>query len=91
MRQLIIIYEFLHGGSTDKRAFEDMIRKYGSYAFMSKNSCIIWTDAQVANVRDNLLNGLNVGDRIFVGVLSAPAAWNNLDKEVSDYIVKNLS
>ena len=90
MRQLIIIYEFLQGGSTDKRTFEDMIRKYDKYAFLSKGSCIIWTTATAVGVRDNLLNGLNQGDKIFVGELSAPAAWNNLSKEVAEYIVKNL-
>jgi hypothetical protein len=91
MRQLIIIYEFQQGNSLKKRPFEDMIRKYGSFAFLTDNSCIIWTEATAVMVRDNLMTGLGSGDKLYVGETYAPAAWtNSILKQVSDYVIKNL-
>ena len=90
MKQLIIIYELLSSNLNEKTLFENMIRKYDNYAFLSNNACIIWTDTTPVNVRDYLLQGLRNKDKIFVSEISAPAAWNNISKEVSEYIIKYL-
>lgn len=91
MRQIIIVFEFQALSAFRVAPFKDMIRKYGSYAFVTNNSCIIWTDATTVSVRDYLMAGINSGDKLFVSEVSAPAAWtNSIAKEVSDYIIKNL-
>lgn len=91
MRQLVIIYEFQQSNIIKKKPFEDMIRKYGLFAFLTDNSCIIWTEATVVMVRDFLMAGIGHGDKLYVGETSAPAAWtNSIQKQVSEYIIKNL-
>lgn len=91
MRQIIIIFEFQRLSSFRVAPFKDMIRKYGSYAFVTNNSCVVWTNATTVSVRDYLMTGIGSGDKLFVSEISAPAAWtNSISKEVSDYIIKNL-
>jgi len=91
MNQLIIIYEFLPENTHKQIPFKDMIRKYGRFAFITNNACIIWTEDSAVMVRDNLKTGLGTGDKIYVGGTAAPAAWlSNVSQEVTDYIQKNL-
>ena len=68
-----------------------MIRKYGGYAFITNHACIIWTNDNTAMVRHNLKQGLGPGNKLYVGIISAPAAWlTTVGPEVNDYIQKNL-
>lgn len=91
MKQLIVIYEFQNVNDFIIRQFFDKIRTYGSFAFITKTSCIVWTNQPVLKVRNFLMSGLNGNDKIFVSEISAPAAWSNsIPKEVSDYIINNL-
>jgi len=91
MIQLVIIFEFLPENIQKQLPFKDMIRKFGKFAFVTDNSCIIWTDDNAAMVRDKLKPGLGVGDKLFVGGTSAPAAWViEIGQQVTDYLQKNL-
>jgi hypothetical protein len=91
MNQIIIIYEFQNENTEKVISFKKMIREYGSYAFITQNSCMIWTTATVVNVRDYLISGMNIGDKLFVSIVSAPAAWSGgINQEVANYIIKNL-
>lgn len=91
MNQLIITFEFLPGNNDKIIAFKNMIRSYGQFAFITQNSCIIWTDKTVVNVRDYLLTGITFNDKLFVAKISAPGAWTtSIGTEVSEYIIKNL-
>ena len=91
MNQLIIIFEFLNENFEKTVTFKKMLRDYGSFAFITSNSCLIWTESSVVNVRDYLMTGMNVGDKLFISDISAPAAWSGgLNKEVATYIINNL-
>jgi len=91
MRQLIVIFEFKHSNLSKLALFKDMLRKYGSFAFITNGSCIIWTNDTAVAVRDNLKMGIGSGDKIFVGEVKAPAAWvASVSQEVTDYLQKNL-
>lgn len=92
MRQLIVIFEFKDSNDLSKLiAFKDILRKYGSYAFVTGGSCIIWTEDTAVMVRDNIKSGIGLGDKIFVGEIKAPAAWvTSVSQEVTDYLQKNL-
>ncbi len=91
MNQIVIIYEFQNSLINNRQLLENKIRQYGQFAFISKNSCIIFTYEDVIMVRNNLIGELAIGDKLFVALISAPAAWSNsLDKQVSDYIIINL-
>lgn len=91
MRQLIIVFEFKESNLLKRPSLWEMIRKYGRYAFVTNNSCIIWTEDTAAAVRDHLKTGLGTGDKIFVAGVSAPGAWvTSVAQEVTDYLQKNL-
>lgn len=91
MKQFIIIFEFLPSNNYRIEPFKDMLRKLGGFAFTTNNSCIVWANSTAVEIRDSLLPGLGVGDKLYVGETSAPAAWtSSISKEVSDYIIKNL-
>jgi hypothetical protein len=91
MNQLIIIYEFLPENTEKLIPFKNMIRKYGQFAFVTNNSCIIWTEDTAVTVRDNLKTGLGSGDKLYIGGTAAPAAWmTTVSQEVTDYLQKNL-
>ena len=91
MKQLIIIFEFQQANSSKLLPFRDLLRKYSNYAFLTTNSCIIWTSDAPATVRDNLKSGVGTDDKLFVGVITAPAAWTlSIGQVVTDYVRKNL-
>ncbi len=91
MKQLIVIFEFKESNLSKLVSFNDMLRKYGRYAFITSGSCIIWTNDTAEVVRDNLKAGIGVGDKIFVGEVKAPAAWvTSVSQEVTDYLQKYL-
>ena len=91
MKQLIIVFEFTSENIQMQVPFKEMIRKYGKFAFVTSNTCIIWTEDTAAMVRDNLKTGMGLSDKLFVGGTSAPAAWlTSVGQEVTDYLQKNL-
>ena len=91
MRQLIILFELKPENSQKELPLKNMIRKYGGFAFVTNNACIIWTDDTPEMVRDNLKAVIGFGDKLYVGVTSAPAAWlTSVGQEVTDYLQKNL-
>lgn len=91
MNQLIILFEFKNPTLEKKNALKNEIRVYKKYAFLMDNACIIWTEDSAATVRDNLKKNLVSGDKIYVGVAAAPAAWlTSFSQEVTDYLKKNL-
>ena len=91
MNQLIIIFELNNLDSNRTIEFKNRIRQYKKFAFLTNNSCIIWTDNTPSSVRDYLKQGLRAGDKLFVSKVSAPAAWlTSINQEVTDFIHKNL-
>jgi len=91
MNQLIIIYEFSPSNSQKLLPFTNMIREYGQFAFITNNSCIIWTEDTAVMVRDKLKSGLSASDKLYVGGTAAPAAWlTSISQEVTNYLQQNL-
>jgi hypothetical protein len=91
MRQLIIIFEFQQSNIYKIDSFKNILRQYGKFAFITSNSCIIWTNDSEVTVRDNLRTQISFEDKIFVASISSPAAWvTSLSQEVSDFLKQNL-
>jgi hypothetical protein len=91
MKELIILFEFKTGNLHKQEDFKRyVIAKYERFAFITNNSCIIWTDDTAVTVRDILKQSIGAGDKLFVGGTSAPAAWLSLSQPVSDYLKNNL-
>lgn len=67
-----------------------LIQKYPGWAKIGRSAYIISTNLDNVKVRDSLLPALGVKDKIFVANISSPAAWYNLDTQVSNWIKTNL-
>ena len=91
MNQFIIIFELKEEKSNKRVEVRDRIRELKKFAFLTKYSCLVWTDKSPSEVRDFIKQNLNSGDIIFVSKVSSPAAWlNSVGQDVTDYIQKNL-
>ena len=79
-RSLIVSYD-LRGRdetSADYKELIDAIKSYESYAKLMLSTWIVVTDRSAEAVRDHLWSHMDPNDRLFVGPLGKPAAWNNL-------------
>jgi hypothetical protein len=79
-RSLIVSYD-LRGRdetSSDYTKLIEAIRCYGYYAKLMLSTWIVVTDREASDVRDHLWAYMDSNDRLFVGPLGKPAAWENL-------------
>lgn len=73
--------------------YEELLRKIKSYPGWSRlggSAYIILTPNNPVEIRSFLTTDLDRNDKLFVGVISAPAAWTNLGEEVSLWLNNNL-
>ena len=68
----------------------ERIKSYSGWAYVCESTYLIRTDDTAAQVRDALGADIDGNDKLFVGVISAPAAWKGLPQEVSEWIKNNL-
>ncbi len=86
---LLITYDL----SEPERNYEGLLKKiksYGTWARITESSYAIVTTKDTETVRDELLKLLDDNDKIYVGLLSAPAAWYGLPDSVSNWLQKYL-
>ncbi|MDR3596518.1 hypothetical protein [Clostridium sp.] len=86
---LLITYDL----SQPERNYEDLLKKiksYNTWARITESSYIIVSTEEPAKVKDELLRLLNDSDKIYVGVISAPAAWSGISDSVSNWLQKYL-
>ena len=89
MNTYIISYDLVSAGQ-NYEALLQKIRSYSSWARLSGSAYIVATDETAIQVRDKLRAVLDNNDKLFVGVVAAPAAWIGLGDEVSQWIRNNL-
>ena len=85
----IISYDLSNPG----QKYEELLKRIKSYpkwARLGGSAYIIITPQTHVQIRDNLKTNLDSNDKLFVGVVTAPAAWVNLGDEVSQWINNNL-
>lgn len=85
----IITYDLREPG----QRYDELISRIKSYNVWAKigYSCfLIETNATAVQVRDSLRPAIDVNDRLFVGVVNAPAAWFGLPENVSQWIKEKL-
>ncbi|MGD1008192.1 MAG: hypothetical protein ABR980_13290 [Ignavibacteriaceae bacterium] len=85
----IITYDLIE----PDRNYIDLLKKiksYGTWAKICESSYLIKTDQTYEQVRNQLVKIIDENDKLFVGTLIAPAAWNALPESVSNWILKNL-
>lgn len=66
------------------------IKEYGKWARLGGSAYIIITERTAVEIRDYLIQPLDSNDKLFVGTLNAPAAWNGLPEDVSNWLRNNL-
>ena len=89
MKTYIISYDLVSAGQ-NYEALLKIIRSYSSWARLGGSAYIIATDDTAVQVRDKLRKVLGRNDKLFVGVINAPAAWIGLGDGVSQWIRNNL-
>lgn len=90
MNAFIIYYNLSQPGSNYEKLTSIIRITYKSWAQLGNFSYLVLTDKNHAEVRDTLAKVLYKDDSLFVGKISAPAAWFNLDSQVSNWILSNL-
>lgn len=68
----------------------ERIKSYSKWAYVCESTYLIKTDETAAQVRDALGVYIDGNDKLFVGTISAPAAWKGMPQEVSEWIKNNL-
>ena len=89
-KSLLITYDL----SAPGRNYEGLIKKiksYSGYARITESSYIITTKKEPETVRDELLLLIDENDKIYVGLLTKPAAWYGLSDSVANWLQKYLS
>lgn len=84
----IVTYDLCAPGK-DYKDLINAIKSYPGWAKITESSWLIISDDSCEKIRDNLLNNMDINDRIFVATLTGEAAWQNVICG-SDYLKKNL-
>lgn len=66
------------------------IKKYPGWARLGGSSYIVLADETAAQIRDSIMSNMDSNDKLFIGTVTAPAAWIGLGDEVSDWLKNNL-
>ena len=69
----------------------EAIKHYPRWACLGGSAYLIETEQSHVEVRDNLGHYIDGNDKLFVGRVSAPAAWNGMANEVSEWIKNRLN
>lgn len=89
MTAYIISYDLSQPGQNYENLLK-AIKSYGNWAMLGGSAYIIISDSSPVQIRDNLNKELDLNDKLYVGVVTSPAAWIGISDEVSDWLKKNL-
>lgn len=85
----IISYDLSKPGQNYEELLK-RIKSYSTWARLGGSAYIIETESNYVQVRDYLMQVLDKNDKLFVGEVSAPAAWYGLGTEVSNWLIDKL-
>ncbi len=75
----------------DYQKLIDLIKEDGSWACLGGSSYLIESECTAKELRDKYKVVLDDNDMLYVGAVSAPAAWYGYSNEVSKWILKKLN
>jgi hypothetical protein len=67
-----------------------LIKQDGIWACLGGSSYLIKSNLSAVELRDRFRVALDKDDSLYVGAVSAPAAWTGYSSEISDWIKNNL-
>ena len=68
----------------------DLIKEEGVWACLGGSSYLIDSELSAVQLRDKFKIALDKDDMLYVGRVSAPAAWTGYSKEVAEWIKAKL-
>lgn len=89
MRTYMISYDLSKPGQNYDKLIE-LIKSEYAWAKIGYSAFIVKSILSHTELRDKLKQALDSNDKLFVGAISAPAAWFGLPDEVSKWINNNL-
>lgn len=78
---------------TDSQSYQqliDLIKEEGVWACLGGSSYLIESDQTAVELRDKFKRVLDSNDMLYVGCVTAPAAWTGYSKEVTEWIKEKL-
>jgi len=89
MATYIVAYD-LHKHGQDYAGIINKLKSYGTYWHCQGSVWLIVSSKSAEQVRDDLLTALDGNDKLVVIKLDREAAWKGYNKEISDWLQKNL-
>ena len=86
---MLIVFFDLADPTANRTALVRKIKSYGQSARLGDSAYLISTSEAPVAVRDKMSTVLRHGDRLYVGLAPAPAAWSGLPDAVSNWILAN--
>lgn len=89
MQTYIVTYDLSEPGQRYNKLIE-LIKSEYAWAKIGYSAFIVKSCASHTELRDKYKQALDSNDKLFVGAVSAPAAWFGLSDEVSKWLNNNL-
>lgn len=87
----IITYDLCNGqGETYQRLLE-LIKEDGVWARLNESTYLIESFCTVVELRDKYSQVLGNNDKLYVGLVDAPAAWHGYPRNVTNWIKEKLA
>ena len=91
MSVYIVTYD-LRKNSTpeDYKKLINLIKEDGVWACLGESSYLVESDLSAVELRDKFKQALDGNDLLFVGKVTAPAAWRGYSEDVTNWIKNKL-
>ena len=86
----LVTYDLADASKSNYEKLLELIKQEGSWACLGSSSYLVESDNTAVELRNRYCSILTNEDILYVGVVSAPAAWHGYSKEVSNWILKKL-
>lgn len=91
MKTYIVTYDLRKGvGCADYQKLVALVQEEGIWARLGDAAFLIQSYLTPVELRDKFKCVLDANDMLYVGEVTAPAAWYGYSKEVSDWIISKL-
>lgn len=85
----IVSYDLASAGTNYERVLEK-IKANPGWARLGGSAYVVISDRSPAEIRDEIKSAMNAKDKLYVGIIGAPAAWVGMTDDVSEWLKKNL-
>ena len=88
-----MIYIVSYDLSNSGQRYDELISKIKespAWARLGGSAYLVESDKSATDLRNNYKSCLDENDKIYVGRVSAPAAWSGMPHDVSDWIISKL-